>query len=94
MHQQTLASTSLRTQGKLVNETRCLRCETVTCREEPFVDLQLEIGPNTSLTSCLRNFRWVACAKHVEHLGGEPVNWTAVRQLQGQCMTAAAEAAG
>ncbi|GLC37566.1 Ubiquitin carboxyl-terminal hydrolase 3 [Pleodorina starrii] len=43
-------------QGKLVNETRCLHCETVTCREEVFMDLSLEIDQNTSLTSCLRNF--------------------------------------
>eukprot|EP00798_Chlamydomonas_sp_ICE-L_P014258 gene14258-20231_t len=43
-------------QGKLVNETRCLHCETVTCREEVFMDLSLEIGQNSSLTSCLKNF--------------------------------------
>mmetsp|Transcript_4642 Transcript_4642/g.8008 ORF Transcript_4642/g.8008 Transcript_4642/m.8008 type:complete len:352 (-) Transcript_4642:104-1159(-) len=43
-------------QGKLVNETRCLHCETVTCREEVFMDLSLEIEQNSSLTSCLRNF--------------------------------------
>ncbi|PSC77008.1 Ubiquitin carboxyl-terminal hydrolase 3 [Micractinium conductrix] len=43
-------------QGKLVNETRCLQCETVTCREEDFYDLSLEIDQNCSLTSCLRNF--------------------------------------
>ena len=45
-------------QGKLVNETRCLQCETVTSREEDFYDLSLEIDQNCSLTSCLRNFRW------------------------------------
>mmetsp|Transcript_1105 Transcript_1105/g.2404 ORF Transcript_1105/g.2404 Transcript_1105/m.2404 type:complete len:354 (-) Transcript_1105:746-1807(-) len=43
-------------QGKLVNETRCLHCETVTNREEVFMDLSLEIDQNCSLTSCLRNF--------------------------------------
>ncbi|KAK9815432.1 hypothetical protein WJX72_003636 [[Myrmecia] bisecta] len=43
-------------QGKLVNETRCLQCETVTSREEAFYDLSLEIEQNSSLTSCLRNF--------------------------------------
>ncbi|PNW81539.1 hypothetical protein CHLRE_06g250750v5 [Chlamydomonas reinhardtii] len=43
-------------QGKLVNETRCLHCETVTSREEVFMDLSLEIDQNTSVTSCLRNF--------------------------------------
>lgn len=44
-------------QGRLVNETRCLRCETVTRREEVFMDLSLEIDQNCSVTSCLRNFR-------------------------------------
>ncbi|KAL4451497.1 hypothetical protein ABPG75_007159 [Micractinium tetrahymenae] len=43
-------------QGKLVNETRCLQCETVTSREEDFYDLSLEIDQNCSLSSCLRNF--------------------------------------
>lgn len=45
-------------QGKLVNETRCLRCETVTSREEAFYDLSLEIEQNSSLTACLKNFRY------------------------------------
>ncbi|KIZ02162.1 ubiquitin carboxyl-terminal hydrolase 12/46 [Monoraphidium neglectum] len=42
-------------QGRLVNETRCLQCETVTSREEVFMDLGLEIENNTSLTACLRH---------------------------------------
>ena len=46
-------------QGTLVNETRCLQCETVTSREEAFYDLSLEIEQNSSLTSCLQNFRHV-----------------------------------
>ena len=50
-------SLSRPTQGKLVNETRCLRCETVTSREEAFYDLSLEIEQNSSLTACLKNFR-------------------------------------
>jgi ubiquitin carboxyl-terminal hydrolase 12/46 len=43
-------------QGKLVNETRCLCCETVTNREEPFYDLSLEIDQNCSVTACLKRF--------------------------------------
>ncbi|KAK4777068.1 hypothetical protein SAY86_005756 [Trapa natans] len=43
-------------QGILTNETRCLRCETVTAREEPFIDLSLDIEQNSSITSCLKNF--------------------------------------
>lgn len=46
-------------QGRLVNETRCLQCETVTSREEVFMDLGLEIENNTSLTACLKQFRCV-----------------------------------
>jgi hypothetical protein len=44
-------------QGWLVSETRCLQCETITRREESFMDLSLEIDHNTSLTSCLKQFR-------------------------------------
>jgi ubiquitin carboxyl-terminal hydrolase 12/46 len=47
-------------QGRLVSETRCLQCETITSREEVFVDLSLEIDQNCSLTSCLKQFRWAA----------------------------------
>ncbi|CAN6479865.1 unnamed protein product [Victoria cruziana] len=43
-------------QGILTNETRCLRCETVTARDETFLDLSLDIEQNSSITSCLRNF--------------------------------------
>jgi hypothetical protein len=49
-------------QGTLVNETKCLACETVTAREEAFYDLSLDIDQNTSLTACLRNFRCAALA--------------------------------
>ena len=44
-------------QGKYVNQTKCLRCETVTSREEVFFDMSLEIEHNTSVSRCLRNFR-------------------------------------
>lgn len=43
-------------QGILTNETRCLRCETITARDETFLDLSLDIEQNSSITSCLRNF--------------------------------------
>ncbi|KAK3411703.1 hypothetical protein EUGRSUZ_I00440 [Eucalyptus grandis] len=43
-------------QGILTNETRCLRCETVTARDETFFDLSLDIEQNSSITSCLKNF--------------------------------------
>lgn len=44
------------TQGTLTNETRCLCCETVTARDESFLDLSLDIEQNSSVTACLRNF--------------------------------------
>lgn len=43
-------------QGKLVNRTKCLWCETVTVREEPFFDLSLDVERNCSLSSCLQHF--------------------------------------
>nr|KAJ0202896.1 hypothetical protein LSAT_V11C500237400 [Lactuca sativa] len=43
-------------QGILTNETKCLRCETVTARDEIFLDLSLDIEQNSSITSCLKNF--------------------------------------
>lgn len=43
-------------QGTLTNETRCLCCETVTARDESFLDLSLDIEQNSSVTACLRNF--------------------------------------
>ena len=43
-------------QGKLVNETRCLCCETVTCRDEHFMDLSVDVEQNSSITACLKNF--------------------------------------
>ncbi|KAL9253403.1 Ubiquitin carboxyl-terminal hydrolase 3-like protein [Drosera capensis] len=43
-------------EGILTNETKCLRCETVTARDETFFDLSLDIEQNNSITSCLKNF--------------------------------------
>lgn len=43
-------------EGTLTNQTKCLRCETVTSRDEKFLDLSLDIEPNSSITHCLRQF--------------------------------------
>lgn len=43
-------------EGVLTNETRCLTCETVTSRDESFIDLSIDIEEHSSLTSCLRQF--------------------------------------
>lgn len=43
-------------QGILTNETKCLMCETITAKDETFLDLSIDIEQNSSLTSCLKNF--------------------------------------
>ncbi|KAG9303595.1 hypothetical protein G9A89_018491 [Geosiphon pyriformis] len=43
-------------QGFYTNETKCLTCETVTSKDEPFLDLSIDIEQNSSVTSCLRQF--------------------------------------
>jgi ubiquitin carboxyl-terminal hydrolase 12/46 len=42
--------------GILANETHCLRCNSVTSRQERFLDLSLETEDNSSVTSCLKRF--------------------------------------
>ncbi|KAI9203322.1 uncharacterized protein BJ171DRAFT_149908 [Polychytrium aggregatum] len=43
-------------EGVLTNETKCLTCETVTNRDEAFLDLSVDIEQHSSVSSCLRNF--------------------------------------
>ncbi|KAI8052013.1 hypothetical protein BDF22DRAFT_689552 [Syncephalis plumigaleata] len=43
-------------EGVLTNETKCLTCETVTNRDECFLDLSIDIEQHSSVTSCLRQF--------------------------------------
>lgn len=43
-------------EGVLTNETRCLTCETVTSKDESFLELSVNVEPNSSLASCLRSF--------------------------------------
>ncbi|KAI8822096.1 uncharacterized protein EV422DRAFT_495199, partial [Fimicolochytrium jonesii] len=43
-------------EGILTNETKCLTCETVTSRDETFLDLSVDVEPHCSLSYCLRNF--------------------------------------
>ena len=43
-------------EGLLTSETRCLTCESTSRRDEPFLDLSVDLAPNTSVTSCLRKF--------------------------------------
>ncbi|KAF8640896.1 hypothetical protein AX17_000544 [Amanita inopinata Kibby_2008] len=43
-------------EGVLTSETRCLTCETVSSRDESFLDLSIDIEKNSSVTACLRQF--------------------------------------
>ena len=43
-------------EGVLTNETRCLCCETITSRDEGFLDLSVDVEENSSLTHCLNSF--------------------------------------
>ena len=43
-------------EGTLTSETRCLTCETVSSRDEAFLDLSIDIAQNSSVTACLRQF--------------------------------------
>jgi ubiquitin carboxyl-terminal hydrolase 9/13 len=43
-------------EGRLTSETRCLTCETTSQRDEPFLDLSVDLSPHTSVTACLRKF--------------------------------------
>lgn len=52
-------------QGTLTNETRCLTCETVSSKDEDFLDLSVDVEQNTSITHCLRGF------SNTETLSGE-----------------------
>ena len=43
-------------QGTLTNETRCLNCESLSSKDEDFLDLSVDVDQNTSITQCLRGF--------------------------------------
>jgi len=53
-------------EGILINETKCLTCDTITSKDESFLDLSVDIEQHTSLSSCLRNFSSseILCAKN------------------------------
>lgn len=53
-------------QGTLTNETRCLNCETVSSKDEDFLDLSVDVEQNTSITHCLRGFSdtETLCSEH------------------------------
>ncbi|KAI8836798.1 hypothetical protein BJ741DRAFT_605213 [Chytriomyces cf. hyalinus JEL632] len=52
-------------EGQLTNETKCLTCETITNKDEAFLDLSIDISQHSSVSTCLRNFSTseTLCAK-------------------------------
>lgn len=54
-------------QGTITNETKCISCETITSKEEEFLDLSIDIPPGDaaySLTHCLNNFSRLETLTH------------------------------
>lgn len=54
-------------QGSITNETKCLSCETITSKEETFLDLSIDIPHNNhpnSLTHSLNNFSKLEILTH------------------------------
>ena len=43
-------------EGTLVSETKCLTCENTSSRDEPFLDLSVDLENHCSVTACLRKF--------------------------------------
>jgi ubiquitin carboxyl-terminal hydrolase 12/46 len=57
-------------EGELWNETRCLKCDSITKRVEPFLDLQLHLpSDHCSLVTCLSYFSTAEklCGKNQFH---------------------------
>ena len=43
-------------EGTLTNVTECIRCGSVTHRDESFLDLSVDLADHHSISSCLRSF--------------------------------------
>ncbi|KAI9660173.1 MAG: hypothetical protein M1829_006509 [Trizodia sp. TS-e1964] len=43
-------------EGTLTSETKCLTCENTSHRDEPFLDLSVDLDQHSSVTSCLKKF--------------------------------------
>jgi len=62
-------------EGTLTSETRCLTCENISQRDEPFLDLSVDLEQHSSVTSCLRRFseEEMLCERnkfHCDNCGG------------------------
>ncbi|GMM38554.1 putative ubiquitin-specific protease [Saccharomycopsis crataegensis] len=43
-------------EGLLTSQTKCLRCERISSRDEKFLDLSIDTEHNSSVTACLKQF--------------------------------------
>ena len=43
-------------EGTLTSETKCLTCENTSHRDEPFLDLSVDLDAHSSVTACLKRF--------------------------------------
>lgn len=62
-------------EGQLTSETRCLSCENISQRHEPFLDLSVDLEQHNSVTSCLQRFsaEEMLCERnkfHCDNCGG------------------------
>ncbi|RMZ81233.1 hypothetical protein DV737_g2664, partial [Chaetothyriales sp. CBS 132003] len=62
-------------EGTLTSETRCLTCENTSRRDEPFLDLSVDLEQHSSVTACLRRFseEEMLCERnkfHCDNCGG------------------------
>ena len=62
-------------EGTLTSETRCLTCENTSQRDEPFLDLSVDLEQHSSVTACLRRFseEEMLCERnkfHCDNCGG------------------------
>lgn len=76
-------------EGVLTNETRCLTCETVTSRDESFLDLSIDIEENTSITACLRQFSASEMLAHTNKFSCDAC-W-GLQEAEKRCVTARAD---
>lgn len=59
-------------EGTLTSETKCLTCETISKRDEAFLDLSVDLEQHSSVTSCLRKFseEEMLCERNKFHCDG------------------------
>jgi len=62
-------------EGTMTSETRCLTCENVSQRDEPFLDISVDLEHHSSVTACIRKYseEEMLCERnkfHCDNCGG------------------------